>query len=595
MSNHVASGGIDSMIQSQILTMMSLKPNGNIMEGLYAIVIIMIINKMCSILPFIWQQIENFSKLYLKQKQKEYTDKLITNINLKKEKKGSILFEKTKNNDNPETITALIRHISNLKTSERILFNNDYYVVNQEEFMIDPDIFCNVHNWEKDDKDLLAKYTFEIYSYVYNVEDLKEFINKIVENYRQDKANNLGKQPHYFNEIKINLPKNIDGSYRFDAAPKSLIFDMTPFYTNKSLSNVFGKHLDVLKQRIDMFINNPRWYKKKGIPYTLGILLSGPPGTGKTSTIKAIANDTNRHIFNISLNEMITQTQLKTLFFSTEVKIVKDGRNEIIHIPLDKRIYVIEDIDALGDIVLDRKLKKQKKYIDKNIDKIYIASNKSINDKIILDEEDMEVNMYNPNIMSSNESIDEKLNRVNMQRQQDAEKFYNNIDKGQNENQNINGFNGYSDYANLNDIGNLPVNIKSFNDNISSHEIKIKKQIDNQEIDNPEKLNLSFILNLLDGVLETPGRILIMTSNHPELLDPALIRPGRIDVNLTVGNCTRNMIIDMFKFFYDDDEINLDDWKYNTELTPAEVSGILQNNFNSYQNAKQELINKTNN
>jgi SpoVK/Ycf46/Vps4 family AAA+-type ATPase len=46
---------------------------------------------------------------------------------------------------------------------------------------------------------------------------------------------------------------------------------------------------------------------------------------------------------------------------------------------------------------------------------------------------------------------------------------------------------------------------------------------------NADKLNLSGILNALDGVVDSPNRILIMTSNHPEKLDPALIRPGRID------------------------------------------------------------------
>merc|ERR1712187_1052810 len=44
-----------------------------------------------------------------------------------------------------------------------------------------------------------------------------------------------------------------------------------------------------------------------------------------------------------------------------------------------------------------------------------------------------------------------------------------------------------------------------------------------------DRLNLSGILNALDGVVDSPNRILIMTTNHPEKLDPALIRPGRID------------------------------------------------------------------
>lgn len=37
------------------------------------------------------------------------------------------------------------------------------------------------------------------------------------------------------------------------------------------------------------------------------------------------------------------------------------------------------------------------------------------------------------------------------------------------------------------------------------------------------------LLNVLDGVVDSPGRIVIMTTNHPDALDAALIRPGRID------------------------------------------------------------------
>lgn len=43
------------------------------------------------------------------------------------------------------------------------------------------------------------------------------------------------------------------------------------------------------------------------------------------------------------------------------------------------------------------------------------------------------------------------------------------------------------------------------------------------------------LLNVLDGVVDTPGRIVIMTTNHPETLDAALIRPGRIDKKIYLG------------------------------------------------------------
>jgi len=71
------------------------------------------------------------------------------------------------------------------------------------------------------------------------------------------------------------------------------------------------------------------------------------------------------------------------------------------------------------------------------------------------------------------------------------------------------------------------------------------------EEDDP--ITLDDILNLWDGIKETPGRILGISSNHYDKLDPALIRPGRIDITLCLDNCTRNMIRQMYKQFYKSD------------------------------------------
>jgi chaperone BCS1 len=53
-----------------------------------------------------------------------------------------------------------------------------------------------------------------------------------------------------------------------------------------------------------------------------------------------------------------------------------------------------------------------------------------------------------------------------------------------------------------------------------------------------DKLNLAGILNVIDGVVDSPSRIIVMTTNHPEKLDPALIRPGRVDIKLLLGYMT---------------------------------------------------------
>ncbi|CAB4413218.1 unnamed protein product [Rhizophagus irregularis] len=49
-------------------------------------------------------------------------------------------------------------------------------------------------------------------------------------------------------------------------------------------------------------------------------------------------------------------------------------------------------------------------------------------------------------------------------------------------------------------------------------------------------VTFSGLLNALDGVASSEERIIFMTTNHVELLDKALIRPGRIDVKELLGD-----------------------------------------------------------
>ena len=51
-------------------------------------------------------------------------------------------------------------------------------------------------------------------------------------------------------------------------------------------------------------------------------------------------------------------------------------------------------------------------------------------------------------------------------------------------------------------------------------------------------VTFSGLLNVLDGVHAPDGRILFVTSNHPERIDPALLRPGRIDRRFELANAT---------------------------------------------------------
>ncbi|KAK4898676.1 hypothetical protein LTR27_003848 [Elasticomyces elasticus] len=64
--------------------------------------------------------------------------------------------------------------------------------------------------------------------------------------------------------------------------------------------------------------------------------------------------------------------------------------------------------------------------------------------------------------------------------------------------------------------------------------------------DEPEGVTLSGLLNVLDGVRAAEGRIIIMSSNHPNTLDEALIRRGRIDKKIHFGCTSKDMATKLF-------------------------------------------------
>ncbi|KAJ1306389.1 hypothetical protein OPQ81_007394 [Rhizoctonia solani] len=68
--------------------------------------------------------------------------------------------------------------------------------------------------------------------------------------------------------------------------------------------------------------------------------------------------------------------------------------------------------------------------------------------------------------------------------------------------------------------------------------------------DDPNTLSLSGLLNCLDGVAAAEGRLLFATTNHIERLDPALSRPGRMDVWVDFKNASQWQAEEIFKNFF---------------------------------------------
>jgi ATP-dependent 26S proteasome regulatory subunit len=96
---------------------------------------------------------------------------------------------------------------------------------------------------------------------------------------------------------------------------------------------------------------------------------------------------------------------------------------------------------------------------------------------------------------------------------------------------------------------------KSYNEYINEKDKDkkmTKEEWEKYEKNTREKstITLSGLLNVIDGVFSCHGRILIMTTNNPEILDEALIRPGRIDCKFLFDDCNNEQIGKLYEMFY---------------------------------------------
>ena len=74
--------------------------------------------------------------------------------------------------------------------------------------------------------------------------------------------------------------------------------------------------------------------------------------------------------------------------------------------------------------------------------------------------------------------------------------------------------------------------------------------------DRERGISLSGLLNAIDGVASHEGRVLIMTTNKPEKLDEALLRPGRVDLQIAFLNATQEQVRELFERMYEADVVD---------------------------------------
>jgi chaperone BCS1 len=349
----------------------------------------------------------------------------------------------------------------------------------------------------------------QLYSYKNDVETIKQFVEDITAKYVSSLEQTRKDKKFIYTLTNI----------KFEDSPSERWSEVV-FESTRSFDNLFFDKKMITMEKIDHFLKNKDWYYNKGIPYSLGVGIHGPPGTGKTSFIKALASYTGRNIICISLKLIKTKKQLDNIFF--EERYNDDNKRH--SVTFDKKIIVFEDIDCIGDIVMDREKKKNKNK-NKNGEDFSLGIGRKLN----LDEMTM-------------------TSKVNM--------------------------------------GDLLETIAEMEDTTKKG---ILTTTVSKAVTEDDPITLDDILNLWDGIRETPGRIMIISSNHYNDLDPALKRPGRIDITLELSYASKQVISEIYKHLFeaDIDPIVLE--QVNDKFySPAEIINIYMNE----EQDKERFINR---
>ena len=121
-------------------------------------------------------------------------------------------------------------------------------------------------------------------------------------------------------------------------------------------------------------------------------------------------------------------------------------------------------------------------------------------------------------------------------------------------------------------------------------DIDVASAVKDRDKDDDTGVTMTGMLNVLDGFQSPPGVITIMTTNRKEVLDDAIIRPGRVDLQEELSCLDDFQLRGMCQYFIGKVPENLPSITPDDKISSAEVMGVIRKHLPNFENAGEDMV-----